>query len=103
MTLSTSETARHDFLHKTPSVKSGHSTRALPIRVLKIDPDCQHVAPPGRVLNQVAGNGRTSGAALQTATSTRTISGGTPIRTGRKEHPSPPETIKCRSSSTICP
>lgn len=26
---------------------------ALRIRVLKIDPDWQHVAPPGRVLNQV--------------------------------------------------
>ena len=37
------------------------------------------------------------------ASSTSTISGGDPKRTGRIEQPSPPETIRCRSPSTTCP
>ena len=35
--------------------------------------------------------------------STSTISGGTPKRTGRMLVPSPPDTIRCRPSSTTCP
>src|SRR5262245_49255558 len=40
---------------------------------------------------------------LAAPTSTMTTSGGTPMRTGRIEQPSPPETTRCRLFSTICP
>ena len=42
-------------------------------------------------------------AARSASTSTSTISGGMPKRTGMSEHPSPPETMRWRFASTTCP
>ena len=81
------------------------------VGVLEIDADGQNVAAPcwstairPARSGQLAGRDWSGGAAAWAAeTWTMTISGGTPMRTGRIEQPSPPDTIRLRLPSTMWP
>ena len=77
------------------------------VGVLEVDADGQHVARARRVHDDAAGEiGPGRGSSRRRSggeTSTMTISGGTPMRTGRIEQPSPPDTIRWRLSSTMWP
>ena len=87
-----------------PAQVAGVIDEAGEIGVLEVDADGQDVPPPVGIADDAAGKvGPALGAGDQAATSTMTISGGTPMRTGKIEQPSPPETIRWRLSSTMWP